>query len=237
MPPSASPRFTVCAICGLSFECSRNGPVATYCSLRCKQVPQRAAESSKRLAERESRPRICASPYCDRQFTPGHRTTYCSKVCTSVGSMHKRGQLRAAQSMAIKRGHLAACVIYIRECQDCGVTMVKRSKRTGKFIVCDECTRRRYQATDARRAHKRRALGPTVLSVHQIAERDGTRCYVCRRKVDMRLSGRAKWGPTIEHIVAVSLGGTNAPENLALSHRHCNVARGNRGHAQLTLAA
>lgn len=74
-----------------------------------------------------------------------------------------------------------------------------------------------------------------TMTVDDLAIRDGTRCYVCHRKVDMSLSGQAKWGPTIEHIVPVSKGGTNDPANLALSHRCCNTARGNRGHAQLQL--
>jgi 5-methylcytosine-specific restriction endonuclease McrA len=95
----------------------------------------------------------------------------------------------------------------------------------------------RNKAINARKNHARRTVGPPALSVHQIAERDGNRCHICSRKVNMTWSGMAKWGPTIEHILPVSQGGTNEPGNLALAHRHCNTARGNRGHSQLLLVA
>jgi len=165
---------------------------------------------------------------------------YCSPLCSALfrETRPERGAARTSEAAVLIRfGVIDACLIYYHTCVDCGVLMVTGTKRKGKWPCCRPCAAVRLIGTDSRRAHKRRAAGPPALSVHQIAERDGTRCYVCRRKVDMTLSGNHKWGPTIEHIVAVSLGGTNDPENLALSHRHRNTARGNRGHAQLVLVA
>jgi 5-methylcytosine-specific restriction endonuclease McrA len=75
------------------------------------------------------------------------------------------------------------------------------------------------------------------MSVDDLAARDGSRCNICGRKIDMRLSGRAKWGPTIDHLVPVIAGGTNHPSNLALAHRHCNMSRHASGPAQLLLAS
>ena len=90
---------------------------------------------------------------------------------------------------------------------------------------------------DTKKNHQRRAAGQLLMTVESLAKRDGNRCHICHRKVDMNLSGKTKWGPTIEHIVPVSLGGTNDSDNLVLAHRYCNVARGNRGHTQLLLVA
>jgi 5-methylcytosine-specific restriction endonuclease McrA len=53
----------------------------------------------------------------------------------------------------------------------------------------------------------------------------------------MGLSGDHRMGPTIDHLIPVSKGGADVPENVALAHRSCNCARGNRGAVQLRLAA
>ncbi len=95
----------------------------------------------------------------------------------------------------------------------------------------------RNKAINARKNQARRTAGPKVLSVSEIAARDGSRCNLCGKRVDLTLSGMAKWGPTIDHLIPVSHGGTNDADNLALAHRHCNVSRKNRGHAQLLLTA
>lgn len=45
-------------------------------------------------------------------------------------------------------------------------------------------------------------------------------CFVCGRSVLEKYA-------TLEHIVPVSLGGTDDMSNLAISHNVCNVKRGN----------
>lgn len=45
-------------------------------------------------------------------------------------------------------------------------------------------------------------------------------CFVCGRNVDWHES-------SIEHIVPISKGGTDDMENLSISHRICNLRRGN----------
>jgi len=68
-----------------------------------------------------------------------------------------------------------------------------------------------------------------------IAHRDGYRCHLCRKLVDMKLSGRDPMGPTADHLLPVSDGGGDDPQNIALAHRSCNVRRGVRGSVQLRL--
>lgn len=58
---------------------------------------------------------------------------------------------------------------------------------------------------------------------------DGKPCVLCGEAIDFTLSGLDPKGPTEEHIVPVSLGGDLiAWENKAVSHRICNLKRGNR---------
>lgn len=52
----------------------------------------------------------------------------------------------------------------------------------------------------------------------------------------MTLSGMAKWGPTVDHLIPLSADGSDQIENVALAHRHCNISRGVGGVVQLILA-
>lgn len=61
-----------------------------------------------------------------------------------------------------------------------------------------------------------------------IVARDGNNCRRCGLPVDLTLSGLNRLGPTIGHIIAAALGGTDALANLGLEHRMCNLAAGAR---------
>lgn len=60
----------------------------------------------------------------------------------------------------------------------------------------------------------------------RLAQRDGNRCHVCEGVINMTLSPDHEWGPTIEHVLPLANGGTNAMSNLRLSHLGCNRDRG-----------
>lgn len=54
-----------------------------------------------------------------------------------------------------------------------------------------------------------------------------SRCWICGRGVDKDLPGSEPWGPTLDHRVPLSRGGSRLdPANAALAHRRCNTARG-----------
>lgn len=222
-----------CIECGGSLE--GRAKSARYCSDKCRR-PTKAAREKDRYAA--SKPLIaCANPYCHTLFSVPNRSVYCSSECSYVARQIVREGKAAGQAAAISRGMLEACRIYYFKCCDCGSPIVRKWKRPGKFPCCRLCARRRYLEHMARKNHKRRTSGKPVMSVFQLAKRDGEHCNICHRKVDMTLSGNAKWGPTIDHLIPVSDHGTNDPENLALAHRHCNVSRNSRGPAQLLLIA
>ena len=67
----------------------------------------------------------------------------------------------------------------------------------------------------SRRRRKRRAL----------ALRDGASCFYCGRQL---ATGEPFSRPTIEHVVPVSRGGSNALENLVLACKPCNLAKGDQ---------
>lgn len=225
-----------CDECGRAMPSTRRSD-ARYCSDQCKRAHDNrafSARSKQRIRERLGTV-VCRNPYCGSEFVPLNGKQYCSKGCLSLGQVSRRYGKDAEVSAAIRLGQLIACRVWYFSCQDCGATIVRKWKRPGVYCLCGTCSRRRYLEHNARKNHKRRAPGLPVLSVYQLAERDGCRCNICGRKVDLKLSGRAKYGPTIDHLIPISQGGTNAPDNLALAHRVCNVARGNRVAAQLLL--
>lgn len=219
-----------CAQCGSVIE--NRGPQSKYCSRRCHwdashRKQTRRARQAKRL-EKQMLPgdlAPCSNPQCTNAAIFHRRKPWCSKRCQDYvrGNKHWLGEGPSTR-------------VYFRPCQDCQ-TLVTMTNGGGTPKVCESCRVIRNRGINGRKAHARRASGPPALSVDQLAARDGCRCHICHRKIDMALTGLAKWGPTIEHILPVSKGGTNEPENLALAHRHCNTARGNRGHSQLTMVA
>jgi 5-methylcytosine-specific restriction endonuclease McrA len=53
-------------------------------------------------------------------------------------------------------------------------------------------------------------------------------CHRCGGYIDPTLSGLHPDGATVGHLIPVSRGGDDSYENLALEHRRCNLAGGNR---------
>lgn len=225
-----------CDECGRAMPSTRRSD-ARYCSDQCRRAHDNRASrarSKQRIRERLGTV-VCRNPYCGSEFVPLKGKQYCSKGCLYLGQESRKYGKGAEESAAIYLHQLMACRVWFFSCVDCGSVFVHRRKSCGRTPLCKGCSRRRYLEHNARKNHKRRAPGLPVLSVYQLAERDGCRCNICGRKVDLKLSGRAKYGPTIDHLIPISQGGTNAADNLALAHRACNVARGNRVPAQLLL--
>lgn len=69
----------------------------------------------------------------------------------------------------------------------------------------------------------------------EIAERDGYRCALCRRKVNMLLTAPHLMMASIDHVIPLSVGGDDTKVNVQLAHWLCNTRKGNRGVDQLAL--
>ena len=91
----------------------------------------------------------------------------------------------------------------------------------------------------ARRADKRFraevARAGEKISPCEVFARDGWRCQLCGKKVDMRKAAPHPLSPTVDHIVAVSDGGAHTMVNVQCAHFGCNARRGNRLPALLRL--
>lgn len=59
----------------------------------------------------------------------------------------------------------------------------------------------------------------------QVIDRDGLECWICGRVVELSAPPNRKRTPSLDHIVPLSEGGTNALDNLRLAHNVCNQRR------------
>lgn len=69
----------------------------------------------------------------------------------------------------------------------------------------------------------------------EIAERDGWRCQICRKRISRKLKWPHPRSLSIDHIIPVSLGGDDVKANVNATHLICNMHKGVRGVNQLRL--
>jgi 5-methylcytosine-specific restriction endonuclease McrA len=72
----------------------------------------------------------------------------------------------------------------------------------------------------------------TPSTIEQLRARDGDNCWLCDGKLSFNAPPNSKKSPTREHLLAKSLGGTEALDNLVLCHPGCNKHLGIRPKAE-----
>jgi hypothetical protein len=118
-------------------------------------------------------------------------------------------------------------------CAECGAafTHFPRAAQPKRFC-CKRCCIRnaRRRQKQRRRAKLRLVRVSEPIDLPTLAERDGWRCHICRKRVT-----RSNW--SVDHLVPISAGGFDTYANVGLAHKDCNSARADRGPAQLRLEA
>ncbi|MDP9396578.1 MAG: HNH endonuclease [Actinomycetota bacterium] len=66
------------------------------------------------------------------------------------------------------------------------------------------------------------------MTLDQLGERDGWRCWICGGDVDRAAPRSGPGSPSIDHVLPRARGGTSERGNLRLAHRWCNGQRGSR---------
>lgn len=62
----------------------------------------------------------------------------------------------------------------------------------------------------------------------QVVERDGWTCWICGWAIDPEAPQNDAGQASLDHVVELARGGSNAVENLRLAHRYCNESRSAR---------
>lgn len=221
--PAAEVVALQCVVCGVTF--TRRRALSAYSSDRPCCSRSCGGELVRRAAlERGGRPlsgrhcEVCGSTYCatySRQRT-------CSRVCGGV--LNNRG-----------RGRVAGRKPRQWSCISCGRVRVKGDGQARWVKFCSE----RCRVADVgdrvidlyRLASQAGAAGARWREtlVAYLRERDGDRCGICRRRMRFDLPAGPRGddrGPSIDHMVPRSAGGSDELVNLRLAHWGCNRKRG-----------
>ena len=84
-------------------------------------------------------------------------------------------------------------------------------------------TRRDASREKWRRANDRRKGKEEAIESH------GSTCGLCQEPIDLKLRYPQPMSFTVDHIIPLSLGGADIPENRQPAHLECNLIKGNRG--------
>lgn len=122
-------------------------------------------------------------------------------------------------------GHTYTGYVFIKKvrpyCPDC-IPSVRRR-------IDEEAAQRAIDAADLSRRTSFYISRANRLAIY---ERDGWVCQLCLDPVDANLTAPDPWSPSLDHIACQSwtVEPDHSPSNLRLTHRWCNVMRGNESH-------
>lgn len=164
------------------------------------------------MANTKRRPRDCE--VCGSSYAPTYyQQRTCGRWCGYYLQNGRWPQSRLPIPRQAKPDKPGRSVrIFIPDCSICGKTFATRYTVTTCSPACAEVKERRDRRIirDRHRARKRDAFVANVYR-QQIYERDGWRCQICHKKVEL------------------AKGGTHEPANCRTAHFLCNATRGDRG--------
>lgn len=161
---------------------------------------------------------------CGSRFMTRYKTAL---ICRERNCQRERLRRNAKQNYVPKREP--------HPCHDCAVATVYGHQR-----LCAECSRRhrrRFKAdrnNPRRRAHKANVVYTSVPR-SAIVSAHGTRCWICRERIDMAAKAPAPSSFSVDHVVPLALGGWHDLTNLRPAHFRCNSLRGAEFIGQLML--
>lgn len=190
-------------------SCAKCGVVFDPGPMRPAKIPTKCDTCRAQPKRRDPVPQTCYT--CGSSFSATGNYRYCQDICALVGKKIKT---------RIRRQHR-------RQASQCPAH--------GTPGFCNVCHAREFKKSAVR---KRSFSGQQVTAL-ELAERQKWKCSLCQGRLDPALPHRHMLAITIDHIVPVSLGGTDDPANLNAAHKICNIKKGNRtlGPEQLRLVS
>ena len=156
--------------------------------------------------------------HCGKVYRPKQRrvSVFCGTKCKGDA----RNLKAKAERIAEKRHSLRLCVV----CKE----PVPSSARSDKKYCSTKCAEDvRGKINNASR--RLRTNTPDVrISRFEIYTRDEWTCQLCNKPVNRNLNWPHKLCASLDHILPLSRGGTNAVTNLQLAHYSCNSRRGDK---------
>jgi 5-methylcytosine-specific restriction endonuclease McrA len=175
---------------------------------------------------------ICAR--CGKEkITYQPHAIYCSRYCNREAWLDRGNRPEPKVKPAPKPKASPLLVIH------CGICARPMVSRRGSKYCSEQCrinnvnnrvTALYFAAT--RRADVKGGMFWRRRLIDYLVNRDGTHCGICHHHVDITLTSGPRGddaGPSIDHVVPRSKGGSDDLTNLRLTHWSCNRQRGNRG--------
>lgn len=157
------------------------------------------------------------------------RSSVADSACLVCGEMCPPGRLTCSKVCA------RDARTRVRACTDCGAQTSRHPVSFGVF--CEGCSLHRRRARQRRSDTRRRGVRKPKnrATIPMLGERDKWICHLCKKRVDRLKRWPDPRSASVDHLVPVAEGGSDEPDNLALSHLRCNVRRGTGGSVQLLL--
>lgn len=228
--------MNTCPVCDGDLPPLRHqGQARKWCSEICRQWARRHP-GQKRRQQRSCV--ICAAGLGDRQYQ--------ARVC-SLKCRRRLDVLRATERWETIPPDPRACAWCMAPFRSrssatkcCSLSCAQRLRQSRprppeELSASLEKAKQRWQAKNRRRRAAKHGQPSEPYTLGEIAERDGHRCQLCHRRVDMRLKARHPMSPTIDHVIPISDGGDDTRANVQLAHFGCNSSKGAGGSQQLAL--
>lgn len=187
------------------------------CSRYCRD--QRAYRIAK-----ENKPKVFAKcRTCLKQFQRGNKTVYCSEACRYEAA-------KAYASQQWKKEKAQKPDFKKLTCTWCKKAITVKSSFPGLKATHPDCKKERTRARNRTKNTQRRGyqVSKRRIGIENIGDRDGWVCHICEKPVDPFLPGNHKEGATFDHVIPLSKGGSDEPDNLKLAHWICNIRKSDK---------
>lgn len=188
--------MSACARCGRDRDPKIDTTHVSYCR-ECWRTYQRD-----RWRHGLPVPSPVTCEWCGETFTPKQNRSnvrFCSREHKQLARIAATAARRAAERP-------------YRRCEWCGTGLEQTRSMRARFCSA-RCNNRAHYLSKSKRMAVR------------LAARDGAWCGICGAEIDMSISWPDLWSSSIDHVIPVSLGGSDDLDNLRLAHLTCNCAR------------
>lgn len=231
-----TPEIVNCKFCGKEFKPTTKSN--TVCSDDCRNKIKDKQRKDKIARELDSLIYICSNKECSKEFKPYNKNQkICSDECKRAIVKVNKKKHRSKDDVKQKMKDYGAkyFIKYYAENKERLCEYQKEYKRQNQDLIKERNTK--YYKTEDGKATARRASGrrralimgtiSEKIDYNMINERDGFKCNICHKKVDMNLEHPHPMSKSYDHIVPLSLGGEDTNRNIALTHFRCNLIKHN----------